>query len=89
MLEIRLDAERIAKLDNAARSLGYSRQDVLNQAIDSFADHLAEKADYEKWFARKVARGIKAADEGKLVSSAEVAAHSEAIIASYMAATSK
>lgn len=86
MPQITLDMERAARLDNAATCLGGSRQDILNQAVDMFLDSIAERADYEAWFRRKVEKSIKAADEGKLVPASEVDARSEAKITKLLSA---
>lgn len=81
MPHVVLDADRLAKLDSAAISLGATREDLLNRAIDAFTENLAAKSDYEQWFIRKVEKSVKAADAGKLIPACEVNARSEARIA--------
>ena len=78
-----LDDERLAKLDNAAACLGATREEVLNQAIDNFATYLANKNDYGQWLAKKVAKSIKAADAGKLLTSSAVDEYCEDLIANF------
>lgn len=78
---VALDADRLAKLDNAAITLGATREDLLNQAIDAFTDTLSDQSDYEEWFIRKVEKSIQAADAGELIPASEVNARSEARIA--------
>lgn len=82
-IAITLDDERLAKLDNAAACLGSTREEVLNQAIDNLAADLADKNDYDKWLARKVAKSIKAADAGKLLPSSAVDIYCEALISNF------
>lgn len=89
MPNVVLDADRLAKLDNAAACLGSTREDALNQAIDKFSAYLSDKTDYDQWLARKVAKSIKAADDGKLLSSSDVDAQSEALIAHFAPALTK
>lgn len=46
MPQVILDADRLAKLDCTAACLGSKREEVLNQAIDRFADCLAGNYDH-------------------------------------------
>lgn len=89
MPHVLLDADRLSKLDNAAITLGATREDLLNQAIDAFMASLSDKAEYEQWFIRKVKKSIKAADEGKLIPASEVNARSEAKIAKLLSGNRK
>ncbi len=57
---IRLDEEKIARLDRFAAAMDRSRSWVINQAIEQYLDH-------EEWFAEAVEDGIAAADRGDLV----------------------
>ena len=65
---IRLDEEKLARIDRLAATIDRSRSWVMNQAIEQYLDH-------EEWFAEAVAEGIEAADRGDLVS------HDEAVTA--------
>ncbi len=57
---IRLDEEKITRLDRLAAAMDRSRSWVINQAIEQYLDH-------EEWFAEAVNEGIAAADRGELV----------------------
>lgn len=65
---VRLDDEKLARLDRLAVAIDRSRSWVVNQAIDHYLDH-------EEWFTRAVEQGIAAADRG------EVVAHDKALAA--------
>ena len=65
---IRLDDEKLARIDRLADAIDRSRSWVMNQAIEQYLDH-------EEWFTQAVAEGIEAADRGDLVS------HDEAVTA--------
>ena len=63
---IRLDQEKLERLDRLAAALSRSRSWVINQSIDRYLDD-------EEWFSEAVAEGALAADRGDLVS------HDEAV----------
>ncbi len=65
---IRLDEEKLARLDRLAAAIDRSRSWVINQAIEQYLDH-------EEWFTDAVQEGIAAADRGELVP------HDEAVAA--------
>ena len=65
---IRLDQEKLERLDRLAAALSRSRSWVINQSIDRYLD-------YEEWFSEAVGEGVAAADRGDLVS------HDEAMTA--------
>ncbi len=58
---IRLDDEKLARIDRLAAAIDRSRSWVMNQAIEQYLDH-------EEWFAEAVAEGAEAANHGDLVS---------------------
>ena len=57
---IRLDEEKIARLDRLAAAIDRSRSWVINQAIEQYLE-------YEEWFAEAVREGAASADHGGLV----------------------
>ncbi len=57
---IRLDEEKITRLDRLAAAIDRSRSWVVNQAIEQYLDH-------EEWFADAVKEGVASADRGDLV----------------------
>ncbi len=65
---IRIDDEKITRLDRLAATIDRSRSWVVNQAIEQYLDH-------EEWFAEAVKEGVAAADRGDLVP------HEEAVMA--------
>ena len=65
---IRIDQEKLARLDRLAAALSRSRSWVVNQSIDRYLDD-------EEWFSEAVREGALAADRGDLVS------HDEAVTA--------
>ncbi len=65
---IRLDEEKLTRLDRLAAAIDRSRSWVINQAIEQYLDH-------EEWFAEAVREGVAAADRGELVP------HDEAVAA--------
>lgn len=64
---IRLDSEKLARLDRLAAAIDRSRSWVMNQAIEQYLD-------YEEWFAQSVREGIASADRGELTPHDEVMA---------------
>ena len=65
---IRLEDEKLSRIDRLATAIDRSRSWVMNQAIEQYLDH-------EEWFAQAVVEGVEAADRGDLVS------HGEAVTA--------
>ena len=57
-ISLRMDDEKIDRIDRLAIELGRSRAWVLNQAADRYLD-------YEEWFVRQVRDGIADAESGK------------------------
>lgn len=66
-ISLRLDDEKIERIDRLAAELGRSRAWVLNQAADRYLE-------YEEWFARQVHAGIAEARTGETESHEEVMA---------------
>ena len=62
---IRMDAEKLARVDNLARAVNRSRAWVINQAVDRYLE-------YEEWFVRQVQQGVKEADQGNFATDEEV-----------------
>ncbi len=64
---IRIDDEKLARIDSMAKSLSRSRTWVINQAIERFLN-------YEEWFVREVESGLEEARNGDLATQEEVTA---------------
>ena len=62
---VRSDKEKVRKLDKLAAQQDRSRNYIVNQAIDQLLELHA-------WQDERVKEGIKAADEGRLVSDAKM-----------------
>lgn len=62
---IRSDSTKVKKLDQLANKLDRSRNYLVNQAIEQYLDINA-------WQILQIKQGIKAADEGRFVSDAEM-----------------
>lgn len=67
-----LDQELLSRLDAHAEAKGLSRNEVLREAVESYLD-------YEDWFKQQVAEGIRAVEENRLHSHAEVLQHFKAL----------
>jgi predicted transcriptional regulator len=59
-ISLRMDDEKIDRIDRLASELGRSRAWVLNQATDRFLE-------YEEWFVQQVRDGIADADAGNTI----------------------
>jgi predicted transcriptional regulator len=59
-ISLRMEDEKIDRIDQLAIELGRSRAWVLNQAADRFLE-------YEEWFVRRVDRGITDAETGNTI----------------------
>jgi len=59
-ISLRMDDEKIDRIDHLAAELGRSRAWVLNQAADRFLE-------YEEWFIQQVRTGIADASSGNTV----------------------
>lgn len=66
-ISLRMEDEKIERLDRLAAELGRSRAWVLNQAAERYLD-------YEEWFARQVQAGIADARAGDTLSHDDVMA---------------
>jgi len=64
---IRIEDEKLARIDSMAKSLSRSRTWVINQAIERFLN-------YEEWFVREVESGLEEARNGDFATQEEVAA---------------
>ena len=64
---VRADSKKVKQLDRLAKQQDRSRNYLVNQAID----HLLE---LQAWQTERVKEGIKAADEGRFASDADMAA---------------
>lgn len=64
---VRADSKKVKQLDRIAKQQDRSRNYLLNQAIDQLLE-------LHKWQAERVKEGIKAADEGRFASNADMAA---------------
>lgn len=73
MAQIQIDSESLALLDATATASSFSREEALKEAIINYSE-------YDRWFRKRVASGIREADEGKLLSSEEVDRRAQARI---------
>ena len=62
---IRMDAEKLARVDSIAKAVNRSRAWVINQAVDRYLE-------YEEWFVQQVQQGLDEANQGKFASDQEV-----------------
>ena len=62
---VRTDTKKVRQLDKLAKQMDRSRNYLVNQAIDQLLD-------LHTWQTERVKEGIKAADEGRFVSDAEM-----------------
>ena len=62
---IRMDAEKLARVDNIAKAVNRSRAWVINQAVDRYLE-------YEEWFVQQVQQGLDEADQGQFATDQQV-----------------
>jgi predicted transcriptional regulator len=62
---VRADSKKVKKLDRLAEQQDRSRNYLVNQAIDQYLELLA-------WQDERIKEGIKAADDGRFASDAEM-----------------
>ena len=62
---VRTDTKKVKELDKLAKQMDRSRNYLVNQAIDQLLELHA-------WQIERIKEGIKAADEGRFVSDAEM-----------------
>jgi len=62
---VRADSKKVKRLDRIAKQQDRSRNYLVNQAIDQFLELHA-------WQEERIREGIKAADDGRFVSDAEM-----------------
>jgi predicted transcriptional regulator len=62
---IRMDAEKLARVDSIAKAVNRSRAWVINQAVDRYLE-------YEEWFVQQVQQGLDEADQGQFATDQEV-----------------
>lgn len=58
---VRLDETKLNQLDALAKTMGKSRTQAINEALDQYLE-------YHEWFLASVRQGIGAADAGRVVS---------------------
>ncbi len=64
---VRIDDDKLGRVDSLANTLSRSRSWVINQAIDRFLD-------YEEWFVQEVKDGLKEVERGEIATNDEVTA---------------
>jgi len=65
-ISLRVDKDKLLRIDHLAGALGRSRNWALNQAIDKYLD-------YEEWFVMEVTDGIEESNDAKnVVSNSEL-----------------
>ncbi|PKM23272.1 MAG: toxin-antitoxin system antitoxin subunit [Gammaproteobacteria bacterium HGW-Gammaproteobacteria-14] len=74
---VRLDDETLARIGQMADAMDRPRAWLMAEAIKQYVAR-------EEWFVREVEKGIKAADEGRLIDHADVRAKWEARRAAQM-----
>jgi predicted transcriptional regulator len=62
---IRMDTEKLARVDSIAKAVNRSRAWVINQAVDRYLE-------YEEWFVQQVQQGLDEADQGQFATDQEV-----------------
>ena len=62
---IRMDAEKLARVDSIAKAVNRSRAWVINQAVDRYLE-------YEEWFVQQIQQGLDEADQGKFATDQQV-----------------
>lgn len=78
-VQISIDAKSAATLDDLARSLSLSREDMLREIILHYCD-------YDRWFREKVEEGDRAYLEGRYVSNEEAMQRSQKFLEKILAA---
>jgi predicted transcriptional regulator len=68
MLTIRIPRALETRLDKLARQRRQNKNELANRLLEQ---KIREQAEYERWFRREVAAGLREADTGKLVSHEE------------------
>lgn len=68
MLTIRLNRAFETHLARLARERGQAKSELAGRLLEQ---KLREQAEYERWFRREVAAGMREADAGKLISHEE------------------
>jgi len=74
---VRLDEETLERVGQMAEAMDRPRAWLMAQAIKQYVTR-------EEWFIREVEKGVKAADEGRLIDHADVKAKWEAKRAAQM-----
>jgi predicted transcriptional regulator len=64
-MEVSLSQDLREKLGRLAAQQGRASEDLILEAVERLVNH-------DEWFLREVDKGIEAADQGKLVSHADV-----------------
>ena len=62
---IRMDAEKLARVDSIAKAVNRSRAWVINQAVDRYLE-------YEEWFVQQVLQGLDEANQGQFATDQQV-----------------
>jgi predicted transcriptional regulator len=62
---IRMDTEKLARVDSIAKAVNRSRAWVINQAVDRYLE-------YEEWFVQQVQQGLDEANQGQFATDQEV-----------------
>jgi predicted transcriptional regulator len=62
---IRMDTEKLARVDSIAKAVNRSRAWVINQAVDRYLE-------YEEWFVQQVQQGLDEADQGQFATAQQV-----------------
>ena len=64
---IRMDEDKLSRLDALAQTMGQSRGKALNAAVDQYIE-------YHEWFLAAVDKGIADADQGRMAAPEQVRA---------------
>lgn len=62
---IRIEDEKVDRIDGLAKTLSRSRSWIINQAIDQFLE-------YEEWFIQEVYDGLKEVERGEVATQEEI-----------------
>lgn len=79
---IRMDDEKLARIDSLAKAMNRSRAWVINEAVERYLD-------YEEWFIQQVQEGLKEAQAGNLFDHEEMVKKWEARLEAQMDANRK
>ncbi len=79
---IKLDDEKLARLDSIAKALNRSRASVINEAVERYLD-------YEEWFIQQVQERLTAAEAGNLCDHEQIVKQWEARLEAQMNANRK